>query len=88
MKTIAISIDTDTLQALAKITRAEARGRGGRRAAAKAPNRSALVRKALHEFVERRERSQREAKERLAIARHRDLLERQAAALVGEQAEP
>ena len=88
MKTIAVSIDDGTLQALAKITRTEARGRGGRGGAAKAPNRSALVRKALHEFVERRERSQREAKEQLAIARHRDLLERQAAALVAEQADP
>ena len=88
MKTIAVSIDEDTIEALGRITRDEARMVSGRRRPPKAPNRSELVRRALREFVERRERSEREAKERLAIARHRDLLDRQAAALVGEQAEP
>ncbi|MEE8129892.1 MAG: hypothetical protein V3T48_06375 [Vicinamibacterales bacterium] len=44
------------------------------------------MRQALHEFIERHERSAREAKERQLIARHRDRLAREAAALVKEQA--
>ena len=88
MKTIAISIEESTIEALGRITRDEARRQGGRGRGAKTPNRSEVVRMALREFVERRERAEREARERLAIARHRDLLARQAAALVGEQAEP
>ena len=88
MKTIAISIEEATIEALGRITREEARRQGGRGRSVRTPNRSALVRKALSEFVERRERAEREAGERLAIARHRDLLARQAAALVVEQAKP
>ena len=86
MKTIAISIDESTIEALGRITRDAARRQGGRERGAKTPNRSELVRKALREFLERRERSEREAGERLAISRHRELLAREAAALVGEQA--
>ena len=85
MKTIAVSIDESTIEALGRITRDAARRRGGRGRGAKTPNRSELVRKALREFLERRERAEREASERLTIARHRELLARQAAALVGEQ---
>ena len=88
MKTIAISIDEETLRALTRITRDQGRrrSRGGR--PVRALNRSELVRRAVREFVERQERTHREAGERQVFARHRELLDRQAAALVGEQAEP
>ena len=83
MKTIAVSIDESTLAALERVIRKGARrARGSRRR----PTRSEVVRQALHEFIERHERSAREAKERQLIARHRDRLAREAAALVKEQA--
>jgi metal-responsive CopG/Arc/MetJ family transcriptional regulator len=86
MKTIAISIDNDTLDALDRITHTAARPDRAR--SRKVSNRSEVVRRALREFLERQERSAREAKEREAIARHRALLARQAAVLVRAQAEP
>ena len=46
------------------------------------------ARRALQEFVERQERSEREGREREILARHRALLARQARALVREQAKP
>lgn len=78
MKTIAVSIDEPTILALDRLAR------GGR----KQRKRSELVRQALAEFLARRERQQREQRERVAIARHRTLLARQAQALVAEQARP
>jgi metal-responsive CopG/Arc/MetJ family transcriptional regulator len=74
MKTIAISIDEKTLTALDRL---QTSGR---------MNRSAVVRRALREHLDQLSRAERETKERAIFARNRKLLERQAAALVAEQA--
>jgi len=74
MKTIAISIDEPTLAAVDRIAH------GGEKT-----SRSRVIREALGEFIERRERAAREERERRVLARHRDRLARQAAALVAEQ---
>jgi metal-responsive CopG/Arc/MetJ family transcriptional regulator len=85
VKTIAISIDDPTLRAIDRI----AAGGRSRSAGAKARvSRSAIVRRALQEFVARQEKDQREAAERAVIARHADRLSREVAALVADQAEP
>jgi Arc/MetJ-type ribon-helix-helix transcriptional regulator len=76
MRAIAVSIDEPTLDALDRLARKE-RGRG---------KRSELVREALVEFLARREGQDQEALERAAIAKHRSLLNRQAKAMVAEQA--
>jgi metal-responsive CopG/Arc/MetJ family transcriptional regulator len=78
VKTIAISIDESTLRAVDQLARAKGRRSG----------RSALVRRALQEFVERQRRLEVEARERAILARHRAKLARQARALVREQAKP
>ena len=49
-------------------------------------NRSAMVRKALQEFIAQREKSAREERERRILAANRERLAREAAALVAEQA--
>jgi len=85
MKTIAISIDEATLGALDRLAAARSRSR---RSSPARRGRSEVVRLALREYILRQEREQREARERIAISRHRDLLARQAAALVEEQGEP
>jgi len=85
MKTIAISIDEATLSTLDRLTGKDSRRGAG---AGKRSSRSELVRRALHDFLERQGRAGREARERSAIARHKDMLARQAAALVKQQAEP
>lgn len=76
MKTIAISIDEPTLGALDRLART--RGTGGKR--------SELVREALVEFLARRESLEREARERKVVASHREVLARQAKAMIAEQA--
>jgi len=78
MKTIAISIDEPTLGALDRLAR-KGRARG---------KRSELVREALVEFLARREDQEQEALERATIVKHRELLARQAKAMVAEQAKP
>jgi metal-responsive CopG/Arc/MetJ family transcriptional regulator len=78
MKTIAISIDEATLKRLDELT-----GPPPRR-----QNRSALVRVALREFVERERRRQVEAQEGEIFRKHRTRLARQARALVARQARP
>ena len=80
MKTIAIAIDESTLRALDRIV---VRG-----AVAERSSRSAVVRRALQEFVARQEKAEREAAERAIVARHARQLSREAAALVSDQAEP
>jgi metal-responsive CopG/Arc/MetJ family transcriptional regulator len=75
MKTIAISIDEESLAALDRLAR-------GRR------NRSELVRQAVAELVKRLERERREVAERKALARSRRSLARETAALMADQAEP
>jgi metal-responsive CopG/Arc/MetJ family transcriptional regulator len=78
MKTIAISIDEPTLDALDRLVQ-KGRVRG---------KRSELVREALVEFLARRQGLEHEAIERAAIKQHRSLLARQAKAMVAEQAKP
>jgi metal-responsive CopG/Arc/MetJ family transcriptional regulator len=86
MRTIAISIDQATLDALDRMTPADKpSGQGGSR---KRANRSELIRRAVSEFIEQQDRRQREAADQKAIGRHRETLARQVAALVGEQAKP
>jgi metal-responsive CopG/Arc/MetJ family transcriptional regulator len=80
MKTIAISIDEASLAAVDRLARAAGRGR-------KAANRSEVIRKAVKEFLARKQRREREERDRRVLAAHRDEIERQAAALVAEQAE-
>ena len=77
MRTIAISIDEPTLAALDRLA---AKGAAGRR--------SALVREAVAQFLERRERQEQEERERAVFARHRSRLAREAKALVAAQARP
>jgi metal-responsive CopG/Arc/MetJ family transcriptional regulator len=76
MKTIAITIEEDALAELDRLAR---------RAGA---NRSKLVRRALREYLTRAEREVEDAREREIVRRHRSALQRQAAALVKEQAKP
>jgi metal-responsive CopG/Arc/MetJ family transcriptional regulator len=86
MKTIAISIDEETLAALDRVARRKRGGGGARRGGQ--PSRSEIVRQAVREFLARREQGEREQRERAIWARHRDRLEREARALVREQATP
>lgn len=76
MKTIAISIDEATLSLLDGLADSASRHR----------NRSALVRTALREFVERKRNHEIEAKESEVFRKHRKRLARQARALIAEQA--
>jgi metal-responsive CopG/Arc/MetJ family transcriptional regulator len=84
MKTIAISIDESSLAAVDRLALASGRRRSGRKTA----NRSEVIRQAVQEFLARRQRQEREEQDRRILAAHRDELERQAAALLAEQAEP
>ena len=59
-----------------------------RRGAGAGRNRSVLVREAVREYVQRAERMTAEAQERVILRKHRDRLQREAAALVREQAQP
>ncbi len=77
MKTIAITIDDDTLQRIDRF----AAGNGVAR-----QNRSQIIRQAVQEYLERLERLAEEERERAIFQRHRQRLTRQAAALVKEQA--
>jgi metal-responsive CopG/Arc/MetJ family transcriptional regulator len=88
MKTIAVSIDDQTLDGLDRWMRgigATRRPAGGKRPGG---NRSKIVRLALREFLERQESLRRNERDRSVLATHRQLIARQAKALVGEQAEP
>jgi metal-responsive CopG/Arc/MetJ family transcriptional regulator len=90
MKTIAVSIDEATLTGLDRLARsAEESGRSTRGSGRRQEggNRSRIVRQALKEFLQRRERLQRDEREKKVYAKHRRLVARQAEALVGEQAE-
>jgi metal-responsive CopG/Arc/MetJ family transcriptional regulator len=83
MKTIAITIDEASLAAVDRLARASRRRRGR----GKAGNRSEVIRQAVQEYLARRQRREREEQDRRALRAHRDEIERQAAALVAEQAE-
>lgn len=76
MKTIAITIDTETLTSIDELIAHSEHLR----------NRSAVVRTALHEFAERERRRQAEECEREIFRKHRRRLSRQARALIADQA--
>ena len=78
MKTIAITIDETTLQMLDELTATSPQSR----------SRSALVRTAVREFVERLKSREVEAREDKIIRKHKEQLARQARALIADQAQP
>ena len=78
MKTIAVTIDEPTLKLLDQLAAERPRRRA----------RSALVRAALQEFVERERRRTVEQRETEVLRRKRKQLERQARALIADQARP
>lgn len=84
MKTIAVTIDAETLDAVDRIGSGPAKSGHARSRG----NRSAIVRAALRRYVEARVREEQEEHDRRVFARHRKKLERQARALVAEQAAP
>lgn len=77
MKTIAITIDEDTLRSLEAIA---GKSRSG------GSSRSRIIRMAIREFVARERQQQREAREREIFKKNRTRLARQARALISEQA--
>lgn len=77
MKTIAITIDDDTLNALEAVAKELPR---------RARSRSRLIRMAIKEFVVRQHKEAREAREREVFKKHRAKLARQAKALISDQA--
>lgn len=78
MKTIAISIDEDTLAALDRL-RDESSGRS---------NRSRVIRRAIRDLAEREERSRSEKNDDQIVRANRARLDREARALVAAQARP
>lgn len=79
MKTIAITVEEDTLKSIDELARKSPR---------ELRNRSRIVRAALKEFVAKELQRDREARERGILKKHRARLERQARALISEQAKP
>lgn len=86
MKTIAISIEEGMLDSLRRL--ADVPGEAGRGNRRRRRSISELVREALRDYLGRSERRLREEKDRLALARHRKRLRKEAEALIGEQAKP
>lgn len=78
MKTIAITIDEDTLRRVDEAVRKSAQPM----------NRSRIIRTAVKEFVAKELRHEREAREKEIFKKHRARLQRQARALISEQAKP
>ena len=78
MKTIAIAIDEDTLERIDEIVQKSA----------PRTNRSRVIRAAVKEFVATELQRDREAREREIFKKNRVRLERQARALISEQAKP
>ena len=78
MRTIAITVDEETLALLDQLAGASRRRR----------SRSALVRAAVRQFAERRHREEIEARERDILRKHKKRLARQASALIAAQARP
>lgn len=79
MKTIAITIDEETLGHVDRLV-----GRGG----PASRSRSQLIRQAVHDYVSRLERLADDEREAAIVRRHRGRLARQVSALVREQARP
>ncbi|MGH9791191.1 MAG: CopG family ribbon-helix-helix protein [Candidatus Acidiferrales bacterium] len=77
MKTIAISIEEAALQQIDRLAR---------KRSAKRRNRSQVIRQAVQEYISRLERQEREAREDEIIRKHYKKLNRQAAALIRQQA--
>ena len=77
MKTIAITIEESALERLEQLRR---------KAGGKRRNRSELIRRAVEEYIARLEREVQEEHDRAVIRRHHRKLNRQAAALIREQA--
>ena len=77
MKTIAITMDDDTLRRVDTLI-----GRTGQART----NRSRVIRQAVQEYVSRVERVAEDEREAAVVRRHRGRLSRQASALVREQA--
>lgn len=77
MKTIAITIDEETVQRLERLSRRQGRGR---------PNRSKLIRDAVNDYLARLERASDDEREAAIVRRHRGRLAQQAAAAVKAQA--
>jgi metal-responsive CopG/Arc/MetJ family transcriptional regulator len=80
MRTIAISIDEESLAAIDRLAR-------GSRAGKARVNRSEVIRRAIQEFVARQRKRSREEGDRKVLSRNREQIARQARALVSEQAE-
>lgn len=78
MKTIAMTIDEPSLERIDRLTARDVRWK----------SRSAVIRQAVHRFVAELERTDEEAHEREVFHRNAALLDRQAAALIEEQAKP
>ena len=76
MKTIAISIEDETLDRMDKLTATNDK---------RFKNRSRMIQDAMREYLSRIERIEEEEREREIIRRHRGRLARQATALVKEQ---
>jgi len=78
MRTLAITVDEETLALLDDLSRASRRRR----------SRSALVLASVRQFAERRHREEIEARERDILRKHKKRLARQASALFASQARP
>jgi len=76
MKTIAISIEKETLDRMDRLTASKDR---------RFRNRSKMIQEAMREYLSRIERIEEEEREREILRRHRGRLSRQADALVKEQ---
>lgn len=83
MKTIAITIDEDSLAAIDRLARTARGGRSGKGR----PSRSEVIRQALREFIARHRRREREESDRRVLAANRERIERQLNALVADQAD-
>ena len=79
MKTIAITIDDETLEAVDALVDRTDGGFG---------NRSRVIRRAVREYVDRLRRQAADRREAAIVSRHRGRLAQQARALVREQAKP
>ncbi len=76
MKTIAMTIDEASLERIDRLTARDATWK----------SRSEVIRQAVHRFVAELERADEEAHEREIFRRNAERLDRQAAALIAEQA--
>jgi len=79
MKTIAITIDEETLERLDRVLEQQT---------APGKNRSQLIRRAVREYVAGLQREAEQAREKEIFRRNRRLLKQDALALIREQAKP